>query len=92
LLQIYDIMKFMSLVADQFRRMPVNIERIQNNLMDIQKLSMIEFSFIKDTELECDTPCWISIINLCALDVLSNKRGLLYSDFEIFCEQYYLTL
>jgi len=66
--QIYDIMKFMSLVANEFRHLPVNVKRIQ-------MLSMINFSFVYDTESQYDTPCWINIINLCALDLLSNKTG-----------------
>jgi len=66
-------MKFMSLVADQFRRRPVNVKHIE-------KLSMINFSFVHDAELEYETPCWINIINLCALDLLSNKTGSFRSD------------
>jgi len=68
--QIFDIMKFMSLAADQFRQLPINVKQIQ-------KLSMISFSFAYDTDWEYDTPCWINIINLCALDLLTNKTGLL---------------
>jgi len=72
-------MKFMSLVSDQFRRLPINVKHIQ-------QLSMINFSFVYDTESEYDTPCWINIINLCALDMLSNRTGLLYSDLYILCK------
>jgi len=70
LLQIYDIMKFMSLVAAQFRQMPINV-------YDIQMLSTINFSFVYDAEADYDTPFWINVINLSALDMLSNKAGLL---------------
>jgi len=58
----------MSLVAEQFRSLPINVAHIE-------QLSMISFSFVYDTELEYTTPCWINIINLCALDLLSNKTG-----------------
>jgi len=61
-------MKFMSLVADEFRNLPVNVKRIQ-------MLSMVNFSFAYDTESDYDSPCWINIINLSALDLLSNKTG-----------------
>jgi len=71
--QIYDVMKFMSLVANEFRRLPVNVKHIQG-------LSMLNVSFVYDTPSEYDTPCWINIINLCALDLLSNKTGWLGFD------------
>jgi len=58
----------MSLVADEFRNLPVNVKRIQ-------MLSMVNFSFAYDTESDYDSPCWINIINLSALDLLSNKTG-----------------
>ena len=67
-LQIYDIVKFMSLVAEQFRNLPINVQKIQ-------MLSMVNFSFVYDAESENNTPCWVNIINLCALDLLSNKQG-----------------
>jgi len=69
-------MKFMSLVANEFHSSPINVTRIQ-------QLSMINFSFFYDTEVEYDTPCWINIINLSALDLLSNKTGSLYSCVQI---------
>jgi len=61
-------MKFMSLVAAQFRQMPINV-------YDIQMLSTINFSFVYDAEEDYDTPFWINVINLSALDMLSNKAG-----------------
>jgi len=73
--QIYDVMKFMSLVANEFQRLPVNVKRIQ-------MLSMVNFSFVHDTAAIYDTPCWINIINLAALDLLSNKTG--YLRFLLF--------
>jgi len=66
-------MKFMSLVADEFRNLPVNVKRIQ-------MLSMVNFSFAYDAESDYDSPCWINIINLSALDLLSNKTGSRCSD------------
>ena len=67
----------MTLVADEFRNLPINVGNIQH-------LSMINFSFGQDSESEYDTPCWINIINLCALDMLSNRTGLFYSLVFIF--------
>jgi len=65
-------MKFMSLVAKEFRSLPIDV-------VQIQQLSMINFSFMFDTEHKYHTPCWVNIINLCALDLLSNKTGLYYA-------------
>ena len=43
------------------------------------QLSMISLCFDANTFDDLDTPCWISIINFCALDLLGKPLGQLLS-------------
>ena len=45
----------------------------------LQALSMVSFAFVRNTFGDLDTPCWVSIMNFSALDVLGNDRGKLSS-------------
>lgn len=41
----------------------------------LQALSMISFAFVRNTFDDLDTPCWVTIVNFTALDVLGNDRS-----------------
>ena len=53
-----------------------------NNSSDIdesklQLMSMVSFCFERNTFQDLETPCWITMINFSALDVLGNEKGVI---------------
>lgn len=67
--KIFDVVKFSSQVVAEFRKTPINALRVM-------MLGTINISFGTDDEQNARTPCWINIINLCALEQLGDAQVL----------------
>ena len=68
--QIYDIEIFKQHLA-------YAIQKGEFDEMALQRLSVVSLSFVRNTFDDHKTPCWISVLNFCALDMLGNKYGAL---------------
>ena len=66
--QIFCMQEYKSHIALELQKPSIDHRKLQT-------LSMVSFAFSRNTFTDLDTPCWVSVLNLSALDVLGNEKG-----------------
>lgn len=66
--QIFDISEFRNQIALELKKPVLDGRRLQ-------RLCISSFSFCRNTFDDLDTPCWICVINFCALKTLGQESG-----------------
>ena len=61
--------EYKSQIALELQQQTINQRRLQ-------MLSIVSFAFNRNTFDDLDTPCWVSVMNFNALDMLGNERGI----------------
>lgn len=67
--QIFDMSSYKKILASA-------IKDGQINARELQRACVVAFAFARNTFDDLETPCWISVVNLVALDMLGDDRGM----------------